>query len=97
MPAPYSRHRRRNGGIGDPGHRGEHDGWIDGGGRCGASPPILELGGVDVLEANLTSATSLPSSSRVTATCHSCWVRPRWIGVAEPISTPSVVARMKSV
>ena len=42
-------------------------------------------------------ATSLPSSARVSTTCHSCRVRPCWIGSATTSSRPAVIGRRKSV
>ena len=42
-------------------------------------------------------ATSLPSSARVSTTCHSCSVRPCWIGSATTSRRPAVIGRRKSV
>jgi hypothetical protein len=45
----------------------------------------------------VTSATSFPSAP-VTRVCHTCVVRPLWIGVASPVTVvPSAAAPMKLV
>src|SRR5439155_7843478 len=41
-------------------------------------------------------AMSLPAPS-VMSTCHSCWVRPCWTGVAVTVTRPSVIGRGKLV
>lgn len=52
-------------------------------------------------EARLVNRTSPRAISRrassVISTSHSCWVRPRWIGVASACSVPSRAARRKCV